>query len=205
MQPIAFQFLRINSIMILAALVTFLLFYFMQYLIATGDAIEQRVTVIEIVDSYVPEFDPPKIIVVEEPEPIVTPPTTTLPPVESNAPVGPITYIPEFVADEAPSSPGLNIPITDNIMVPLVRTTPTYPQRALSRGLEGFVELSFTVNPQGYVEDPMVLHAEPEGIFERAALNSIRRWRYAPAVKNGEPVPTHDVRQRIVFQMDASR
>ena len=205
MHALAFNFLRINTIMILAALVTFLLFYFMQFLIATGDAIEQRVTVIEIVDASVPEFEPPRLFEIKKPEPIVAPPPTSAPLEEWNTPTGFITSIPQFQQPDEPMGPGLSIPLSDNIMVPLVRTTPNYPQRALSRGLEGFVELSFTVNPQGYVEDPVVLCAEPEGIFERAALNSIRRWKYAPAVKNGEAVPTHDVRQRIVFQLEASR
>jgi TonB family protein len=96
------------------------------------------------------------------------------------------------------------LPMTNNIMSPLIRTTPNYPSRALQRGLEGFVELSFTVGRFGSLIDPVVINAEPEGVFDRAALQAIRRWKYSPAVNNGQTIETYDVLHRIVFQMDPS-
>ena len=110
-------------------------------------------------------------------------------------------YKEELAIDTAPQSV---LPMSNNIMTPLIRTTPNYPSRALQRGLEGFVELSFTVGRFGSVINLVVITAEPEGVFDRAALQAIRRWKYSPAMNNGQTIETYDVRHRIVFQMDPS-
>jgi len=51
------------------------------------------------------------------------------------------------------------------------------------------------------VKDPVVTYAEPEGYFERAALQAISKWKYTAKVENGNPVPVHGVQQKIVFSM----
>ena len=42
---------------------------------------------------------------------------------------------------------------SDRDVIPLVRINPDYPPRALSRGLEGWVQVQFTITPTGTVED----------------------------------------------------
>ncbi len=200
---IAHRTLKINTSVLAALIITFLLFYFMQYLITTrGEAIAS-LNVVRIIDATVPEFENILLENIEPPVPLeeYIPPEFELPTRQNDLNAGLLPSLPWI----PPASPQANmsaIPLSSNIMIPLIRTTAAYPARALSRGIEGFVELSFTVNALGNVQDPVVLYAEPEGYFERAALQSIQRWKYNPAVENGEPVPTHDVRQRIVFQID---
>lgn len=203
MHAIAFNLFRYNSILFAAALVTLLLFYFMQLLIQTGENINHKISVIEIMDASVPEFERELIVEIDRPEPLVIPPENLEPPPVSLANPGSLSIpVPAVVIDEPPAPETTVLP-SNNLMVPLIRTAPNYPARALSRGVEGFVELSFTVNELGQVVDPIVLNAQPEGYFERAALQSIQRWRYTPTTEGGIPVPTYDVRQRIVFQMDS--
>jgi len=203
MPTIARDFFKLNSAVLLAALVTFLLFYFMQYLIETESDRPQVLNVIRIVDHTIPEFEPELITNEERPEPIPEEnmPIISEPSRSAELPSGPVVNITQetLVLDDSPQ--GI-IPMANNIMIPLIRTTANYPSRALARGIEGFVELSFTVNRFGSVVDPVVINAVPEGMFERAALQSIGRWKYSPAMSNGEPVETYDVRQRIVFQID---
>src|SRR5262249_9357325 len=67
---------------------------------------------------------------------------------------------------------------SDRDVIPLVRIAPDYPPRALSRGLEGWVRVQFTITPTGTVKDAIVVEAEPKQIFDDAALKSIARWRY---------------------------
>lgn len=57
---------------------------------------------------------------------------------------------------------------------------PRYPARALTRRVEGRVELSFTVLPDGSVSDVQVVQAEPAGVFDRSAVDAAQRWRFAP-------------------------
>lgn len=204
MHAIAYNLFRYNSIIIAAAFITLLLFYSMQLLIKTGDSIPQKLAFIELVDTTMPVFDYEPVINIEPPEPIAPPipqeGNPNPPTIGFDGPRIPVT--PMELA--APINPETAIPFSPGIMVPLIRTTPSYPQRAAARGIEGFVELSFTVDELGNVIDPVVLHAYPEGYFERAALQAIQRWKYSPATDNGTPVSTYDVRQRIVFQMENS-
>jgi len=203
MPAIAREFFKINTAVLLAALVTFLLFYFMQYLIETESGREQVINVIPIADSTVPVFE--QILVTDEakPEPIVPEevPMVSEPSRDADVLAGPIIRI----ASERPvfdTSPEGVVPMANNVMIPLIRTAANYPSRALQRSIEGFVELSFTVDRFGSVVEPVVLNAVPEGIFERSALQAISKWKYSPAMNNGVAVETYDVRQRIVFQMD---
>lgn len=73
----------------------------------------------------------------------------------------------------------------DSDAVPVLRIEPVYPQKALRGGLEGWVKLGFTVNVDGSVSGAKVLASEPRRVFDRAALQSIARWKFKPAIKDG--------------------
>jgi periplasmic protein TonB len=91
---------------------------------------------------------------------------------------------------------------SDRDVIPLVRINPDYPPRALSRGLEGWVQVQFTITATGTVKDPVVVDAMPRNIFDDAALKAIARWRYNPKVENGVAVERVGVQTRIVFQLE---
>ncbi|HKQ15152.1 MAG TPA: energy transducer TonB [Steroidobacteraceae bacterium] len=65
---------------------------------------------------------------------------------------------------------------------------PVYPESARKRGIEGWVELAFTVTPAGTVEDVEVRNASPANVFDDAAIRAIRGWRFEPVERNGERV-----------------
>jgi protein TonB len=65
---------------------------------------------------------------------------------------------------------------------------PVYPFSARRDGVEGRVVLRFVVNKEGQVENPEVVRAEPEGVFEESALKAIVRYRFSPALIDGIPV-----------------
>jgi len=58
---------------------------------------------------------------------------------------------------------------------------PTYPQDALSKGLEGWVDVSFGVSGSGEVIDARVDDAQPRRQFDRAALVAVKQWKYQPS------------------------
>lgn len=202
---IAHRAVKYNVTFLAALIVTFLLFYFMQYLIATNGSTMKELNVIKLHDSTVPVFDNYVIEQIEPPAPLVkvTPQDIEIPARQTDA-NNSISYSSNWVQPATPNMDVASIPLSSNVMIPLIRTVANYPSRALARGIEGFVELSFTVNEIGNVQDPVVIYAEPEGYFERAALQSIERWKYAPAKEKGQPIPTYGVRQRIVFEIDPS-
>jgi len=91
---------------------------------------------------------------------------------------------------------------SDRDVIPLVRVPPDYPARAQSRGLEGWVQVRFTITPTGTVRDPVVVNAEPKGMFDDAALKAIARWRYNPRVEGGVAVERVGVETIIRFQLE---
>jgi protein TonB len=91
---------------------------------------------------------------------------------------------------------------TDRDIVPLVRIEPDYPMNARQRGIEGWVVVEFTVTKIGSVQDPVVIAANPGRIFDRAALQAVRKWKYNPKVEGGQAVPRPGVRVRLDFYMD---
>jgi protein TonB len=78
---------------------------------------------------------------------------------------------------------------------------PRYPTTAVRANQEGWVEVAFTITPEGTVDDVKVLDAEPRHVFDRAATEAVSRWKYQPATQDGSPVSSQDKR-RIVFKLN---
>jgi TonB family protein len=85
--------------------------------------------------------------------------------------------------------------------LPIIRVAPRYPARALSRGLEGYVDVSFTVTAAGHVKDPIVLRSTNR-LFEPAATRSVLKYLYRPRIIGGVAVEVPDVKVRISFDLD---
>lgn len=73
---------------------------------------------------------------------------------------------------------------------------PEYPREARLRGIEGWVDIEFTVDPEGVPQDLVVRAAHPERIFDKSALDALKRWRFEPVLRNGKPVA-----QRALLRM----
>lgn len=70
------------------------------------------------------------------------------------------------------------------------KVKPTYPEHARRTHRTGVVTLKFLVDAEGRVHQASVVEASPQGLFEESALSAIARWRFAPAMRQGRPVPT---------------
>ncbi len=70
---------------------------------------------------------------------------------------------------------------------------PIYPFEAKADGIEGKVTLRFVVDENGNVQNPEVIKADPEGVFDEAALDAIIRYRFVPAKLGGEAVKCYAV------------
>lgn len=81
--------------------------------------------------------------------------------------------------------------IIQQVMVP-----PTYPARALTKGIEGFVDVQFQVNAMGSTDDVRVIRANPEGVFDKAAIRAVKRWKYLP---DEERIQSATLQERIRF------
>jgi protein TonB len=85
---------------------------------------------------------------------------------------------------------------------PVSQVAPTYPEALRKAKVEGQVTLIFVLDETGRVEDPRVENStRPE--FEKPALDAIRKWRFSPGQKDGQPVRTY-IRVPLRFRVATS-
>ena len=145
----------------------------------------------------VEDFTPEK-----PPKPPETPPETPPQDMDNIDPNAPTINVPQptVSADTSIGGPG-GMNIAEGDYLPIVRVAPVYPARALSRGLEGHVDMSFTVTTAGTVRDPVVIFST-SSLFERAAMRAVLKFKYKPRVVDGVPVDVPNVKTRITFKIE---
>ncbi len=94
--------------------------------------------------------------------------------------------------------------ISDGEFLPVVKVAPVYPMRALTRRMEGFVIVEFTVTSAGTVTNVAALESSAP-IFEDAAIEAALKFKYKPRVINGTAVDVAGVTNRITFTLDQSQ
>ena len=84
-----------------------------------------------------------------------------------NPEVGTISIAPVAVSADIDIG-GIGLCSAGGDYLPIVKVAPIYPRRALSRGIEGWVLLEFTVTRARTVTDVRVLESEPPGFFRQS-------------------------------------
>lgn len=136
------------------------------------------------------------------PEPAQPPPDQPQPRTDAVDPVGESISIAAAPISTDVQLGGFGLGGGDGDYLPIVKVAPVYPQRALSRGIEGYVVVEFTVTGSGTVKDVRVVEAEPPGMFEDAASNAALKFKYKPRVVDGQPIEVAGVQNRITFQLE---
>ena len=67
-----------------------------------------------------------------------------------------------------------------NNLRPVSTPAPRYPPEALRAGTSGDVLVEITVGTDGSVTNARVLRATPARVFDREALNAVKRWKFEP-------------------------
>lgn len=85
----------------------------------------------------------------------------------------------------------------------LSQVPPRYPQRALRRRQQGKVVVEFMINEMGSVKpgSVVIVKSTPPGVFDKAVLRAIQRWRFKTRIVNGQPVP-FKARQELEFKLE---
>ena len=195
--------LRYTSAVLLGTVATLGLLVLMRSVIADPLPVEDSgikgdaITFARIVEELEIQMDPPR----PEPPPPPDEPPPPLPPVAIDGDGPDIGW--EKPEPPAAGPGDFHDPyLDDGEYLPIVRVSPIYPRRALTRGIEGYVLVEFVVTETGTVRNPVVLFADPPGFFERAAVTAVLKFKYKPKVAGGKPVAVSGVRSRIVFEME---
>lgn len=198
---------RVGLSIPIAGIITIGLFALMTYLIATGESPLQEVAEVETIDFTRVERDesvrtkerelPDKPEQVEQPPP--PPPASA----QTSAPdaAGLNVAMPNLQADLDLANFDLGAAPEGDVL-PLVRVAPQYPGRAMSRGIEGWVQLRFSISQTGTPYNVVVVANEPSGIFDSAAIRAVEKWKYKPRVVNGQPTERHGIEVVISFNLE---
>ncbi|MGE4505139.1 MAG: energy transducer TonB [Desulfovibrionaceae bacterium] len=85
---------------------------------------------------------------------------------------------------------GFRLDEVDEVPRPVASVPPKYPYNARRERIEGRVVVRMLVTASGEPASLSVASAEPEGVFEEAALEAARRWRFRPGRYSGQDVDT---------------
>ena len=89
---------------------------------------------------------------------------------------------------DAPAQPTGPVAVGGNIRPPerLSYVPPVYPEVARIAHVEGKVVLEATIDEWGVVKNVVVRQSQP--LLDKAAIDAVTKWRYAPTRLNGQPI-----------------
>lgn len=193
--------------MVVALAISLSLFWVMQYLIATADRSlneESAGTMLDFVrvkrDENIerrqrkPEKPPP---------PEAAPPQPPAPQLDSlnpNAQKIAITAVP--VETDIELTGGFSLGVGEGDYLPIVKVAPIYPNRALTRGIEGFCVVQYTVTSIGTTKDPVVIESQcTSSLFHRASINASLKFKYKPRILDGVGVEVPGVQNKFTYEI----
>jgi len=194
------------SIFTLAGITTFGIFAFMAFLISSDQVGIQEglppviIDIVEIPDETKPEtlvrkqFQPP------EPPPVMD--SDRVPP-----------EITEVSSEFTYTQSDMNIQsvTTDTVIMnsqsdqdarPIVRVNPKYPIDALRNGIQGWVKLAFDISDIGQVINVKVIDSQPKRVFDKAARQALRKWKYRAKSIDGKQVQQQNFTVQLDFNME---
>jgi len=107
--------------------------------------------------------------------------------VEGGVPGGVVGGVVGGLPSEAPPPPAKVVRIGGQIAQPkLIRQVkPVYPDLAVQSRVTAIIILEAEVDTRGHVKTVKVLRGHP--LFDDAAMEAVKQWRYQPLLLNGEP------------------
>jgi protein TonB len=97
---------------------------------------------------------------------------------------------------------GLGLDTVSGDYLPIVKAAPVYPWKARSALVQGHCIVEYTVTEAGTVKDVVVIEADPPGYFEKASIEAALKFKYKPRVVAGEPIEVRGVRNLFRYQLE---
>jgi len=199
--------LRLVIGIVIGLVVTLSLFWFMQYMIESADRTLDEADRGALVDFVRVERDetvqrkdrkPEKPPEPDQPPP--QPPTPQLDNLDPSAEKIAVSSAP--VETDIDMTGGFSLGVGEGDYLPIVKVAPIYPQRALSRGIEGHCTVQYTVTKQGTIRDPFVVENDcTSSLFHRASVQAALKFKYKPRVVDGQAIEVPGVQNRFRFEI----
>ena len=154
---------RVIAGVLFGLVITAALFWVMPYMIETTELELDKSGSNTLVDFVRLRRD--ETIHRRELKPTKPPPPQSPPPLPSTPRIESLNPSAETIAISATpaetdiviSGAGFSLGVGEGDYLPIVKVAPIYPQRALSRGIEGYCMVQYTVTRQGTIRDPIVI------------------------------------------------
>ena len=91
---------------------------------------------------------------------------------------------------------------TGKRIFPASSVQPDIPELAWVNRINGWVEVSISINEKGRVTNVTVLDAMPKGVFEESVIRSVEHWLYPPFKHEGKAVPIKLLQKIELFWKD---
>jgi protein TonB len=188
---------------LLALVITFFLFALMQQLIHQGNAGKEESGVSKIADIYMGNTEIEALASERKPErpeeqkqlpPEVEPPSMQSLDVKTDKVV-----VNPSLKMELSQMQGPALSASDGEYLPMVKVQPQYPSVALSRGIEGYCIVEYTVTKTGSVRDPVAIDCDP--LFKSASIKAAEKFKYKPRIENGEPIEVPGVQNKFTYKL----
>jgi protein TonB len=193
---------------VLGVVVTAGLFWFMQYLIESADRELNEGASGHLIDFVRLKRDesierrqlkPKKPPLPDSPPP--QPPTPQLENLNPNAEKIAIQAAP--VETDIEMSGGFSLGVGEGDYLPIVKVAPIYPQRALSRSIEGYCVVQYVVTKNGTIRDPFVVEDQcTSSLFHQASLQASLKFKYKPRVVDGQAVEVPGVQNKFTYEIN---
>ncbi|MBF0199535.1 MAG: energy transducer TonB [Planctomycetes bacterium] len=106
--------------------------------------------------------------------------------------------LPEFTFDEVGGMSDELLGEMDNLVMtegtvdetpePRMTSPVSYPPRARANNVEGRVVVNILVGVDGSVRMMKIVESNPSGVFDDAVKQSVRNWKFSPAMYQSRPV-----------------
>lgn len=205
------NFAKVGMAGLLGVLTTLLLLFLMYQLVNNdlGEVTQKKA--VKIPDINMPDtkietrFEDAKP---EKPEAPETPPDLPEPEFEAPKVSGDALNMSAPIAKAGIDVGAGSLAFSEGEYLPIVKVPPEYPSTALSRGIEGFCTVVYTVTETGATRDPepiadqcVTKEGKPTTVFNRASVRAALKFKYKPKVVDGKPVEVPGVKNRFTYTM----
>lgn len=193
--------------LITALAVTLSLFWLMQYLIETADRTlndDSAGTLVDFVRvKRNEEVERRQLKPEKPPQPEDAPPQPPTPQLDNLNPSAEkiaISAVP--VETDIEMTGGFSLGVGEGDYLPIVKVAPIYPNRALTRGIEGYCVVEYTVTRQGTTKNPVVIEDQcTSSLFHSASINAALKFKYKPRIMDGEAVEVPGVQNKFTYEI----
>ena len=194
------------SVLTIAGTTAFGLFAFMAYLISSDQvSIIQEppvviVDIMELPDETKPEVFVRKVFQPPEPPPVMEVSRAIS---EPNDATTEFSYTAPTIAINNTIMDGARLnQQPDSDARPIVRVNPKYPIGALRDGIQGWVRLAFDISEIGEVINVKVIDSQPKRVFDKAARQALRKWKYRAKSVDGTQIQQQNFTVQLDFNME---